>query len=205
MADPPRTLADRLDKYPTTASIDLVSLFFIVCVLLRDAYRETNDDVAMSNFAHGYGIAADASPGLIFSNVLYGHLVSSIPSVFEVWPYSIVHWALLFASALAIPLWLPSFGVGRLRARLAVVLAFIKPVAFPQFIVLAGLLSATGFLGVLHHFETASQASLVAACLFFIFGFPVRFQSRYLVGLLAIPFLPWRPMLKSHLVHYRRF
>jgi hypothetical protein len=104
---------------------------------------------------------------------------------------------LLFASALAIALWLPTFGVGRLSALLAVALVFIKPVAFPQFTVLAGLLSATGFLGVLHHFKAASQASLVAACLFLIFGFLVRSQSLYLVVCLAIPFLPWRLMRKS--------
>ena len=47
---------------------------FALCLFFEPRW-ETNDDVAMSMVAHGYGIAAVGMPNLIFSNVVWGYLV----------------------------------------------------------------------------------------------------------------------------------
>lgn len=48
---------------------------------------ETNDDVAM--VAHGYGFADQPSPNLLFSNVIWGHLVQSLNGLFGLQGYSV--------------------------------------------------------------------------------------------------------------------
>ena len=53
--------------------------FALACTLLSPRW-ETNDDVGMAMAAHGFGLAVAPTPALIYSNVLWGHLVQAIPS-----------------------------------------------------------------------------------------------------------------------------
>jgi len=72
---------------------------------------ETNDDIAMAMVAHGFGLAAEASANIIFSNVLWGYLVSSLPSIGGVLGYSIGTVAVLFISGAGILFYLRRLSV----------------------------------------------------------------------------------------------
>src|SRR5437667_5060333 len=73
-----------------TFIISLAACSAFVCLLCGffNPRWETNDDVAMSMVAHGYGIAEYGSPRLIFSNVLWGAIVRSLPSIDGLLGYS---------------------------------------------------------------------------------------------------------------------
>ena len=62
-------------------SLAIAAAFVFSLCLVFEARWETNDDVAMSMVAHGYGVAAFGSPNLIFSNVLWGYLVRAVPQI----------------------------------------------------------------------------------------------------------------------------
>ncbi|MSP04107.1 MAG: hypothetical protein EXR05_02440 [Acetobacteraceae bacterium] len=55
-------------------------LVFFICFFFPPKWA-TNDDVGMSMIAHGYGIATVGSANILFSNVLWGHLVQLIPEI----------------------------------------------------------------------------------------------------------------------------
>ena len=67
-APPPAT------RILTRALIGVATLVGL-CALLFELRWETSDDIAMAMVAHGYGIAAQSSPHLFFSNVVWGHVV----------------------------------------------------------------------------------------------------------------------------------
>ena len=89
---------------------------------------ETNDDAAMSMVAHGYGIAAQASANLIFSNVLWGHIVQTLPSVNGVLGYSVATVCTLVVSMVMMLYVLRLLGVSILASTAAVALIFfVRP------------------------------------------------------------------------------
>ena len=61
-----RSIKDR----PALLAFLWVATLIVLLCLAFDPRWESNDDVAMSKVAHGYGLAAYGSSHLIFSNVL---------------------------------------------------------------------------------------------------------------------------------------
>ena len=59
--------------HPAMCALGSVVVPFVALYVAFEPLWETNDDVAMSMAAHGYGLAAYSSPHLIFSNVVWGH------------------------------------------------------------------------------------------------------------------------------------
>ena len=102
---------------------------------------ETNDDVGMSMAAHGYGIAATGSPNLIFSNVIWGYLVRSIPQINGVLGYSIATMLVLVIFGMVMLYALRRLGFGWLVSLAVLALVLVRPILFPQFTINAGLLT----------------------------------------------------------------
>src|SRR3990172_1330249 len=91
----------------------LVSIVFVlVLCALFELRWETNDDVSMSMFAHGYGVATYGSPNLIFSNVLWGYVVRLIPEFNGVLGYSTATLGVLVIIGAVVTYGLISQGLG---------------------------------------------------------------------------------------------
>lgn len=60
----------------TALAMETICLTLLVVVLyfFVEPQWETNDDVAMSMVSHGYDIASEPSPNLIFSNVIWDYI-----------------------------------------------------------------------------------------------------------------------------------
>ena len=69
----PRPPLDRPGSWWLALGASLLLLAGLLTALVP--YWESNDDVGMAMLAHGFGMAAQASPRLIFSNVVWGWLV----------------------------------------------------------------------------------------------------------------------------------
>ena len=158
---------------------------------------QTNDDVAMSMIAHGYGNVVAGSPNLVFSNVLWGYFVRSLPSVDGLLGYSIATFASLIAAGIAIMYgarlstrnWLFSI------ALLGGVLVF--PVLFPQFTVNAGFLMIAALVCWRMYDLRGGRSWLLFGCIFAFCGFLVRNQEAFLVFVIGSPLLPWARLLRN--------
>jgi hypothetical protein len=185
-----RNMKDR----PAFLAFLLVATFIVSLCLAFDPRWATNDDVAMSMIAHGYGLAAYGSSLLINSNVLWGYLVRAIPSINGVLGYSLATLAVLLVTGWAMLYFLLRLGAGYLLGSLAVALLIAQPILILQFTVNAGLLTVAAIIGWQVYARLGGAGSLVTACLLAFFGYMVRSQEFLLVLGVALPLLPWRAL-----------
>jgi hypothetical protein len=170
-------------------SVFFVFLFLVFTCCFYSPRWETNDDIAMSMVAHGYGLAAYSSPQIIFSNVLWGHVVRNIPSVFGVLGYSLATLFSLFASGVGILYFLRRLGVGWTASAAVTVLALLRPAIFPQFTLNSGLLTIVAVLALVHYVQVRKARILGVALLFGLVGFLIRSHQFAIVLFASLPFL----------------
>ena len=173
----------------------IVTAIFIgaLCVALGPSW-ETNDDTAMAMVAHGYGLAAYGSPHLIFSNVVWGHLVRAIPSIGGVSGYALATVACLVMIGWSTLYFLRPLGAPDVVTLLAVVLLLARPTLFPQFTLNAGLLTVAAIIGWRVHARDGDVGSLLAACVLAFLGYLIRGMEFILVLAVGLPLLPWRAL-----------
>jgi hypothetical protein len=163
-------------------------LFGVVCTFCSPRW-ETNDDVAMSMVAHGYGLAAYPSANIIFSNVLWGHLVRTLPRVNGLLGYSIATLAVLFVSGVCIFCFSRKLGTGWATAGSLTALALLRPLIFPQFTLNSGLLTLAAVLALAYYRESRKKPVLWAVLFLAFFGFLIRSQEFVIVLIASLPFL----------------
>lgn len=185
---------DRLKNQPALLSFVFSSGLILALCLLFPPYWEANDDLCMSMTAHGYGFVAQGSPNLIYSNVLWGHFVRSLPALGGVLGYSLATMAVVFAVGWAVLYFLLRLGTGLLPGFLAVFLVIEKAALFPQFTINAGLLTVAAVAGWRVHARCGGLGSLWTACLLAFLGYLIRSQEFFLVLGVALPLLPWRAL-----------
>jgi hypothetical protein len=183
-----------LKDHPAILSIIFVAALVVSLCIAFEPHWATNDDIAMSMIAHGYGLAAYGSPYLVSSNVLWGYLVRAIPSNNGVLGYSLATLAVLLVTGWAMLYFLLRLGAGYLPSLFAVALLIAQPTLFPQFTVNAGLLTVAAVIGWQVNARLGGTGTLVAACLLAFCGFLVRDKEFLLVLGVALPLLPWRAL-----------
>lgn len=162
-----------------------------LCVAYEPRF-ETNDDVAMSMIAHGYGDAAYGSPLVIYSNVLWGYLIRATPTIGGVLGYSVATFAVLMVAGWAIAHFLSGLGAGFLSAFLAASLVLFGPTLLPQFTINAGLLTVAAVVGWKLYALRGGIGTLGASCMLVFVGYLVRDHECALVLAVASPLFPWR-------------
>lgn len=161
-----------------------------IFVLLFSLYQpifETNDDVAMSMIAHGYGLAFLPSPNIMFSNVIYGWIVMHLPVIGKIYPYSYMTFFALAVVAWSLLYFLEILSVRRVYAVLFVLLILVRAVAMPQFTVNAGLLALAAITGFLTYQKTNKNFHLWLAMGLAFYSFLIRNQEFYFMILISSP------------------
>jgi hypothetical protein len=176
---------------PLIVSFAFSSAFVLILCICFNPRWESNDDVAMSMVAHGYGLAAYSSPNLLFSNVLWGYLVRALPTVHGIFGYSLATLGVAVLVGTAILYFLARLGIDYITGLLVLILVLSRPVLFPQFTINAGLLTCAAVLGWLAHAKNDCTLCLVASCVLAFLGYLVRSQEFALVLGVALPLLPW--------------
>ncbi len=177
-------------------SLAVAAFFVLLLCFVFGARWETNDDVAMSMVAHGYGVAAFGTPNIIFSNVLWGYLVRAIPSIDGTPGYSVAALAVLIIAGTMLLFGLYKLHAGLLAPICALVLLMARPVLFPQFTINAGLLVVAAIICVrLFDLENDGKA-LFAGCLLAFAGWLVRRNEFLLLLFVALPLIPWRNLYR---------
>jgi hypothetical protein len=168
----------------------MAGVIVALCLAFEPRF-ETNDDVAMSMVAHGYGDAAYGSPLLIYSDVLWGRVARAIPTINGVLGYSVATLAVLLVVGWAFLYFLLRLDAGYRIGFLAASLVVARPTLFPQFTINAGLLTAAAVIGWQVYARHRGVGTLVASCLLAFFGYLVRAPEFMLVLGVAAPLLPW--------------
>lgn len=161
---------------------------------------ETNDDVAMAMVAHGYGFASQSSPNILFSNVVWGHLVQGLHGLFGLQGYSVGTLGVLLLAGSSILYFLIRLDVGYLVSLPAVAATVSWPILFPQFTMNAGLATVAAVLGGYAYSQTRDLLSLAIACVLAVIGYLVRSLEFALILVVAAPFLPWSRLFKDRLL-----
>ncbi|RUP29383.1 MAG: hypothetical protein EKK45_10810 [Curvibacter sp.] len=180
------------------------SIIFIFCFFFNPHW-ETNDDVAMSMVAHGYGIAAVGMPNLVFSNVIWGYLVRSIPKIYGVLGYSSASISVLVIIGTVLLHALRKLGLAWLLSLPLLLLILVRPVLFPQFTINAGLLTVGAIVCWYFYEQEGDKRSLVIGCCLAFLGYIIRSQQFLMVLLISAPLLPWSKLLKDSKVIFFTF
>lgn len=188
------TLLSNMKDRPALPAFLWVATFIVLLCLAFNPTWETNDDVAMSMIAHGYGLAAYGSPYLVFSNVLWGYLVRAMPTINGVLGYSLATMSALLVFGWATLYFLLRLGAGYRNSLLAVALLLILPTLTPQFTVNAGLLTVAAVIGWQVYARLGGVGNLAVACLLAFIGYLIRGAEFFLVLGVALPLLPWRAL-----------
>lgn len=162
-----------------------------VCSLFTPHW-ETNDDVAMSMIAHGYGAIASASPKIFFSNVLWGYLVWAMPNLGGIPGYSIVTLLSLIAAGSGILYAVLRLGSDSLCAVACVVMILVHTTLTPQFTINAGILTVGAICFALAYSKLGEAHMLILALILGFAGLLVRTAEFLFVLGVALPFLPFR-------------
>ncbi len=176
-------------------SFATAAVLVLVLMVAFPPFWETNDDVAMSMMAHGYGLAAYASPYLLFSNIAWGQLLTFLPPIGGVLAYSWVSLATVFATAWAVLYFMERLRIARWLGIAVVALVFTKAVAFPQFTVTAGLLTVGAVLGWRTYSQVPDVRILILSTALALVGFLVRYDECVLTLVVALPLLLERRLL----------
>lgn len=153
---------------------------------------ETNDDVGMSMIAGGYGLAALGSAKLIFSNVLWGHMIRLIPAIGGTPGYSIATLAILILVTSSVVYSMRRLGSTRIEVIVVMVLLLARPILLPQFTINAGMLAVVAVAFWCIYAQLREIRFLVLGCVSVVLAFWVRNAECALILLVATPLLPWR-------------
>lgn len=181
----------------------LISTGFVVLLWsLFEPKWQTNDDIAMSMVAHGYGIAKYASPELFFSNVIWGHLVGLIPTIGGILGYSLATLIVLASIGAMLVFAIRRVGHGWIAGLSIMTLVLLRPVLFPQFTINAGLLAVVALLSLYLYGQHRSWALIFIGCVLAYFGFLIRPLEFLLILAIGLPLLPWHAILTSKLAGF---
>lgn len=185
----------RLPVWPNALPYLYVALTTVGLLFFASKMWATNDDAGMAMAVEGYGIASAPSPGIVYSGVAWGWLLTQLPRFSFVEPYAAMTYSLLAISWLAIALALWRLRAPSLLVAAALLAMYTRAILHPQFTVVAGYL-AVAALAVLYAWRDAASSRHVyaAAALLLIAGL-IRTEEVILVLVICLPFLAmivWR-------------
>ncbi len=178
------------------AFLSATTIIISLCSAFTPSW-DTNDDAAMSMIAHGYGIAAYGSPNLVFSNVVWGYVVRTLPTINGILGYSLATMATLLVFGWATLYFLLRLGNHYFFCLLTTILLLALPTTFPQFTINAGLLTVSAIIGWRVYAQFGGVCILLMSCLLAFFGYLIRDTEFVLVVGVALPFLPWKTLQKQ--------
>ncbi|MDR0233609.1 MAG: hypothetical protein LBI31_02225, partial [Zoogloeaceae bacterium] len=187
----------KFDKDMVWALVVSLALVSALCFYFEPKW-DTNDDVAYSMIAHGYGAAAISLPTLVFSNVIWGYFVQSIPQINGVLGYSIATLGVLVLSGVVVLFALRKVGLSWIVSCAVAIFLLVRPVLFPQFTINAGLMSVGAFAcWYLYGTSNGGKPTLIVGCVLAFLGYLIRDQEFALVLAIATPLLPWGKLVKD--------
>lgn len=182
----------------------VTAVVWLLCTFFEPRW-ETNDDIGMSMVAHGYGLAAYGSPNLVFSNIIWGYIVRTIPTINGVLGYSLATLGVLVLVGSVLFYIFKVIGYSYPASLAIVLFVLVRPVLFPQFTINSGLLMVGAAACWYLYGLNGNWKPLFIGCVMAWLSYLVRSQEALLVFLIALPLLPWRTLIKNRMAHVALF
>jgi len=180
---------DALRRYLPYLSV-LAAILYLM--LFGHKFWDANDDIHMAMLAGGYGLAAQPSPGLVYSNVIWGWLAMRMGAPFGIQGYTFMAYAAMLASAAAIAWALLRRQVPGILAAAVLLAMFAHPLLEPQFSITAGYAAVAGLALACTLEGRRDWPVAVAAAALLLVGSWIRLQECLFVCAVAAPFVGWR-------------
>lgn len=180
--------------------LDLIPYLFAATAILSlllfaSKMWATNDDAGMAMAVEGYGIASAPSPGIVYSSVAWGWLLTLLPHLSFIEPYAAMTYLLLALSALALALALWRLRAPSLLVAAALLAMYTRAIFHPQFTIVAGYLAVAGLMVLYAWRNAVSRRHLYAAAFLLLVAGLIRTEELILVLGVCLPFLAvivWR-------------
>lgn len=157
---------------------------------------QTNDDVVMAMRVHGFGQFVTPTPYIVYSNILWGLLLYTLPSIAGYLAYAWMTMFIMACCSWGITYFLIRAAIPPLFAVLLSTLVVINPVLHPQFTVTAGYCAVVSVLAVHRYLNHPSRWLLAVVILGAIGAILIRVVMLPLVFIVAIPFFE-KPVLST--------
>lgn len=177
----------QIKAFLTKAPYVIVGALLLCLLLFANKMWATNDDAGLAMVAEGYGIAAAPSPGLVYSSVAWGWLISHLPRFTFIEPYLAMTYALLIASSCVIGLSLFRLRAPASLAAAALLTMYTNEILHPQFTIVAGYLAVAGFVVLFAWKDSRSRGHLFAAGSLLLLAGLVRLGELLLITLICLP------------------
>jgi hypothetical protein len=167
----------------------LAALFgiWLVAALTLGIHYDTNDDVAMSMQAGGYGAAAWPSALIGMQGSIRGYLIQLVPEIFGFDRYAIFNILTLFTSVAVAIYYTHKYSAPTWLLLAVTFVLFFRPLAFPQFTTSVAVIFVAGLSTYLAH--PSSLRYMAASSLFFILAASTRLESFIMCALVSVVFL----------------
>jgi uncharacterized membrane protein YeaQ/YmgE (transglycosylase-associated protein family) len=194
-------IADAIRRFGTLKWRCPIALCFVglLTLVLCSSFAsrwDTNDDIAMSMVAGGYGIAAIPSSNLVLSNVIWGTLVRSMPAIMGVAGYSLASFAVLMLSGVVLLMGLLETGIGWIPSCIAIVLLLVDPLLFPQFTITAGFAAIASLTGFFIYLKRSNSWFLMLGVLLGFLAYVIRAEEFFLVMVVGLPLFLTKGVVK---------
>lgn len=175
------------DEKNISFAIVMATAIFILLFFFYTPIFEANDDLGLSMIAHGYGAAFKPSANIIFSNVIYGWIISHLPIISGIYPYSYMTLFALFIVAISLLYFLDALKVHRIYSTVLLLMILVRAVAMPEFTVNAGLLALAAVAGLLTYQKSNKKIHLFLAFSLAFYSFLIRDHAFYLIIIVSSP------------------
>lgn len=156
-------------------------------VSLCTPFWRSNDDVSMSLISAGGGLAAQPSPHLVLTNIVWGWLIYLTPGLGHIRAYTLfTYLALILSYAVLAACFLRS-RVEHLFAAVALLFIFAPTLVWPQYSLVAGDLAVAGLVLLCVSLRHGSLRGGAGACALVVLSGLVRADETVLVMLAALP------------------
>jgi len=157
-----------------------------------------SDDIGMSMIANGYGVAHEQSSNLLFSNVLLGWFITSLPKLFGVDPYSLTSYLCLWLIVMFLLSEVSIRTNSYIFSLILVIGLMSKPVLEPQFTITSGLFMLCSALSFESSVSKRAPFGLFVSISFALLSFIVRPHEAVYMFALLIPFVVLNKNVPKH-------
>lgn len=174
---------------------------FVALLSIYTPIFETNDDSGMSMIAHGYGLSMHPSPYIMFSNIVYGYIVTNLPIINGIYPYSYLTFFALFVVCYCLLICLDKLQVNKFYTIVLICIIFIRAIAMPQFTVNAGLLAIASLIAIIVYANTKVFRYAILGAVLAFYSYLIRNQEFYFVYIVGLPFLFNKKLLNKNILY----
>ena len=178
----------------------VIAIFYVLLSIYTPIF-ETNDDSGMSMIAHGYGLSMHSSPYIMFSNIVYGYIVTNLPMVNGIYPYSYMTFFALFVVCYSLLMCFDKLQVNKFYTIVLICIIFTRAIAMPQFTVNAGLLAIASLIAMIVYANTKVFRYAILGAVLAFYSYLIRNQEFYFVYIVGLPFLLNKNLLNKNILY----